>query len=225
MGRCLLAMIAMLHGACGFDGKSGGGTIDAPRIDGTPGDPDGGMIDAPVIDARVIDARPDAPPSATCEDRADDCAAAGGACNAGSCRIDRNSQDKVTCPDGMPCTVVCNSNDDCKLGVDCAGATTCAVSCTANNACQDFGVDCGDAATCTVTCSGNNACQHGPSGGQSVECRMAATCTVKCESGTSSTCQDGVDGQMAGTCLATCCNGTGCDANDVPGCTFSNVCN
>lgn len=216
-----VAIVLLLLAACGFEGKPSG-VIDAARPDGTI-DPDGGSDDA-AIDARLVDASPDAPLSSVCGDRAADCTAAGGTCSNGACVIDRSSTAKVTCPTGMPCQVICNQNDDCKLGVDCAGATTCAVDCSANNACQDFGVDCGSASTCNVLCDGNSACQHGPDGGSSVECRMASSCTVKCAPGNTSTCQDGIDGEMAATCTATCCQGTGCDAGDTPGCTFSSTC-
>jgi hypothetical protein len=171
---------------------------------------DAGPTDAEAIDSpTTIDAMPAICLAATC-------IAAGGSCMNDRCVIDRDNSGSVTCPAGMPCTVICDAQDACKNGVSCGGATSCIVLCTEAAACQDKGVDCGTAQSCDVTCRGPSACQHGDSGA-SVECR-ASTCSVTCDG--SGACQDGIAAQ--GTCDSHCCNDA-CEGGTAT-CTNDSVC-
>lgn len=201
---CLAPHICGSDGLCATSdvaGRCASITTDAADRDGP--------IDAPI-------GNPDAPTSTVCVQAT--CSAAGGTCEQGWCVIDSDSNGEVTCPAGMPCTVICDEQDKCKNGVKCGLATSCVVRCTADAACQDRGVDCGSAATCNVTCTGSSACQHGSNGNRSVECRASA-CEVTCSG--SGACQDGIDVDT-GTCESHCC-GDACEGG-TDTCINDNVC-
>jgi hypothetical protein len=189
MHRLALTLGWLLVAACSF------------RVVSTTDDASDGRDASPMdVDAQR-DAQPDAPDLCI----AGPCGAAGGTCMNGRCVIDHDAQSAVTCPEGMPCTVLCNMGDACKDGVDCARATDCDVTCSGTSTCQNGGVDCGMAQVCTVRCDGSNACQNGAGSNQSVECR-ASTCTVTCE-GSSNACQEGIGDDSGGSCVAHCCDG------------------
>jgi hypothetical protein len=205
---CVAPHVCGADGLCASTAAAGhcaarivdGGISDDAALDATTDGPVGPPVDSPV------------PPVSLCISST--CAVAGGSCVGDRCVIDRDTDNPVTCPAGMPCTVICNAQNACKKGVKCGNATSCIVECTATAACQDKGVDCGMAATCDVTCRGSSACQHGPSPNGSVDCR-AATCDVTCDG--SGACQDGIRNQ--GTCTSHCCNeacegGTGTCTDD-----------
>jgi len=208
--------------ACGFQVPTkpagDGSVIDAPAIDAP-------MIDAPMIDAPMIDAPMiDAPMTidafvGLCDPVA--CGNAnGGVCTNGVCVIDQNAAGQVTCPAGMPCRVICDSNNDCKDGaVECGNATTCEVRCTGATSCQK-GVDCGNAAACNVLCTGDDACQGDT---DAVFCRTG-TCDITCNGtlGNSNTCQKSVNGTGSTACLAHCC-GPACQDPHIS-CSVDNTC-
>ncbi len=147
------------------------------------------------------------------------CIDAAGTCQGGRCVIDMPGPGDVTCPSGMPCTVLCNAKDACKEGVRCGGATSCIVECAAESACKDRGVDCGSATTCEVLSRGASACQHGSDGNKSVECR-AADCTVTCDG--NAACQDGIEVYPQGSCNSSCCQDA-CEGGTST-CVNDNVC-
>lgn len=105
----------------------------------------------PAIDAPPMPQMEAATPSACA---ASDCESLGGACQPDdSCLIDTNAVN-VSCPSGVACVVVCDSDNACKDSVNCGMATSCQVTCKGNNACES-GVLCGTA-PCNVVCDSND---------------------------------------------------------------------
>lgn len=172
----------MLAGACSF----------SARLDGAP--PEAGMpedaraIDAPA-DARAIDA----PMPGVCA--LTDCVTRGGICLVdNTCFIDTGAS-SVTCPDGVPCQVVCNSDNACQDDVDCGAATSCHVTCRANNACKG-GVTCGGS-PCEVVCDGrdmdhSNVCEGmiTSSPGSACEVHCCGSASNLCAGGASAHCTE-----------------------------------
>lgn len=95
------------------------------------------------------------------------CATNNGACN-----------QRLTCPLGWSCDIICSPNNSCSAGVVCTNARSCTVSCTGRGSCK--GITCGTSA-CKVNCSGTSSCQD-------VFCAASCACDVTC--GVNSQCQN-----------------------------------
>jgi hypothetical protein len=156
----------------------------------------------------------------SCEQR---CSDAGGSCEGGICLIDCPASakcSKPTCPDGVPCHVICSGDHACPDGVDCKAASRCSVDCLFGGACgpilctgganpgvapvlPDCTVFCRDGNSCTgavtanaekvaVTCNAGDSCHEGVTCG-------GGSCSVNCIAG-------GACGPGAKCCAATCTN-------------------
>jgi hypothetical protein len=126
-----------------------------------------GSIDAPKPPG---DAHPDTP--------GNNCPAECTSCNVSqkTCTIDCSQtsvvdcNNKVACPAGYHCDILCNRDGMCRNGVDCTGGASCAVMCSSGNTCQ--GVECGPG-PCDVTCSGTSSCEG-------VSCNNSCACDINC---------------------------------------------
>ncbi len=163
---------------------------------------DGSMI----VDGGSGDADADALLPVTCADSL--CVANGGRCADGGndCIIEcndagTNCTSTILCPPGVPCRVVCATDDTCAQKVDCTQATSCDVACTGKHTCN--GVACGGT-KCNVACTGMDSCQTG-----TIAC-TATDCAIACTGTGTKVCKDLV------TCTSATCNVT-CEAEACPG--------
>lgn len=158
-----------------------------------------------------------APESSTGEggptDPCEQCKAAGGTCNGGTCVINCTSAARcntVTCPPGIPCEVNCSTPNACG-DVTCAGPG-CKIFCAGSTSGPGCGaVTCGGAGDCSITCqwcTGKVTCnaakcdvrcayicndvEMNPTGtGSTAECLGVVDCNFRCGGEQCSTCQDG----------------------------------
>lgn len=113
-------------------------------------------------DGGSIDDGPDACAPASISGQGE-CPAACDGCDGGRCRIactdERCEYETITCPDGWPCDIVCDSRDACDHAeLRCPADRDCTVECSARSACEDATIECG-AMPCLVTChDGNDVC-------------------------------------------------------------------
>ncbi len=77
---------------------------------------------------------------------------------------------KVICPTGYHCDILCDRDGMCRNGIDCQGGASCAITCSSGNTCA--GVECGPG-PCDVTCSGTGSCDG-------VSCNNSCACDVNC---------------------------------------------
>ena len=124
-------------GASGAPGTAGTGAGGTGRGAGTGGS--GGIICGTPVATNA------------CED----CMAAGGTCNNGTCTFACGTAcnpctGDIKCPKGMACSIDCPASG-CPGAIDCRDATSCTVRC-GDNACAKE-IQCGGS-PCTVTCYG-----------------------------------------------------------------------
>lgn len=88
-------------------------------------------------------------------------------CAAGNTGVCNN---RVTCPEGWNCKIVCNDASTCRNGVDCSDAASCDIACIGTESCRN--IDCGTG-TCNVDCIGTDSCQQ-------IDCENSCACDVTC---------------------------------------------
>lgn len=169
------------------------------------------------------------PLSKECED----CAMAGGACDAAQMRCSFECSDTMSCartlvcPKGLACQVDCPGQGSCAGGVDCSASSSCDVACSGPGACTNVdGIvpfTCGSG-QCAFHCTGFESC-----GVTELDCTKGK-CDISCEQAVSTCavlscagdCTIGCVGEQScyqvtcsgGPCTIDCAGENGCDFVD-----------